>query len=167
MQVKIKKLNQAVNIPKYKTKGAAGFDLPSAEEVIIAPGESVGISTGLAFEIPEGYELQVRPRSGVSFKTKLRFSNTVGTVDYDYRGEVKIAFDNFYRSTSNMVNKLNLLDGTSIETNELYEEGTYLISLNDRIAQGVIKVVQQAEFVEVEELSDTERGTGGFGSTGV
>lgn len=138
--VKIKTINGA-NVPKYETAGAAGFDLASTEMSIIAPGETVLIGTGLFMEIPEGYELQIRPRSGMSVKTKLRVANSPGTIDSDYRGEIKIILTNH---------------GTDYRT----------INVGDRIAQGVLAPVYQARFVKVELMSETERGDGGFGSTG-
>ncbi|MEV2675606.1 deoxyuridine 5'-triphosphate nucleotidohydrolase, partial [Paenibacillus larvae] len=94
MEVKIKKLHPDAVIPEYATAGAAGFDLVALEDVIIEPGDVKTIRTGLAFEIPVGYELQIRPRSGVSLKTKLRQPNSVGTIDSDYRGEVQLMFEN-------------------------------------------------------------------------
>lgn len=106
------------------------------------PGETVLVGTGLSFEIPLGFELQVRPRSGMSLKTKLRVSNSPGTIDSDYRGEVKIIIDNIGHSP-------------------------YTVEIGDRIAQGVIAQAFQTVFEEVTELTDTERGAGGFGSSGV
>lgn len=146
MKIKIKKLNQDATIPMYATSGSAGFDFHSIEDVNIYPGQTIAIKTGLSFEIPTGYELQVRPRSGLSLKTNLRISNSPGTIDSDYRGEVCIIVDN--------------IDFSS-ETKASYE-----IKKGDRIAQGVICPIQQVEFEEVEELDRTERGESGFGSTG-
>ena len=94
MNIKVEKLYENVVLPEYKTSGAAAFDFESLVDVIINPNETKIIPTGLAFEIPEGYELQVRPRSGLSAKTKLRVSNSPGTIDSDYRGEVCIILDN-------------------------------------------------------------------------
>ena len=138
----IKKLNENAIIPRYQTSGAAGFDFHATERIIIMPGESVMVGTGLAFEIPAGLEIQVRPRSGMSAKTKIRVSNSPGTVDSDFRGEVRILLDN--------IGSL-----------------PYTVNIGDRIAQGVIANVLQTEFVEVEGFStETERGEGSFGSTG-
>lgn len=142
MNVNIKKLSELAVIPKYQTAGAAGFDFHSTEDKVIMPGETVLIGTGLSFQLPEYTELQVRPRSGMSLKTKLRVSNAPGTIDRDYTGEVKIILDNI---------------GVT----------PYTVKVGDRIAQGVLAPVLQASFVEVEELSDTARGAGGFGSSGV
>jgi len=127
-------------IPQYQTKGASGFDFHSIEEIEIKPKQTVLIPTGLAFKIPEGYEMQIRPRSGVSFKTGLRVVNSPGTLDSDYTGEAKIIMQN-----------------TGDET--------FLINFGDRIAQGVICPVIQVKFDETENLEETERGEKGFGST--
>lgn len=129
-------------LPEYKTSGAAAFDFESMIDIIINPNETKIIPTGLAFEIPDGYELQVRPRSGLSAKTKLRVSNSPGTIDSDYRGEVCIILDN------------------------ISSEESYTINKGERIAQGVISKVEKITFEEVENLSETERGEAGFGSTG-
>ncbi|PGL14358.1 dUTP diphosphatase [Bacillus cereus] len=145
LRVKIKRVKD-VELPKYAKPGDSGFDLVAAEDTIIWPGETKVVQTGLAFEIPPGYELQVRPRSGMTRNTKLRV--VLGTVDSGYRGEVGVLVDNNERPIS-----LNMKA-------HVIEKGT-------RIAQGVIVPVVTAHFVEVDELSDSERGKGGFGSTGV
>ena len=142
MNIKVKKLYKDVVLPEYKTSGAAAFDFESMIDIIINPNETKIIPTGLAFEIPDGYELQVRPRSGLSAKTKLRVSNSPGTIDSDYRGEVCIILDN------------------------ISSEEIYTINKGERIAQGVISKIEKITFEEVEELSETERGEAGFGSTG-
>jgi dUTP pyrophosphatase len=141
MKLKIKKLNSDAIIPAYQTKEAAGFDLHSIEDVIINPGERKLIGTGLAFEIEKGYEIQIRPRSGLAYKHGITVLNTPGTIDSDYRGEIKVLLINHAK--------------------EAFE-----IKKGDRIAQAVVAPVIQAEIIEVEKLSDTERGSGGFGSTG-
>ncbi|MEV2558564.1 dUTP diphosphatase [Paenibacillus larvae] len=151
MEVKIKKLHPDAVIPEYATAGAAGFDLVALEDVIIEPGDVKTIRTGLAFEIPVGYELQIRPRSGVSLKTKLRQPNSVGTIDSDYRGEVQLMFENTLTKLAHLNVKL----------------ASYLIQKGDRLAQGIIAPVERAKFTVVDELSDTTRGAGGFGHTGV
>lgn len=142
VNVKIKSLNENAVIPKYQTEGAAGFDFHSTDDKVIMPGETELIGTGLGFGIPNGLEIQVRPRSGLSAKTGLRVANSPGTVDMDFLGEVKIILTN---------------------TSHIPQH----IRKGDRIAQGVLCPVYQAEFVEVEELDSTERGIGAFGSTGV
>lgn len=142
MEVKIKKVRPHADIPQYATDGAAGFDLVAAEDVVISPDETKIVPTGIAVELPPGYEMQIRPRSGVSLKTKLRVANAPGTVDSDYRGEIGIIVDN-----------------TSDSETKVVKRGT-------RIAQGVIQRVERAEFVVCDELTETARGDGGFGSTG-
>ncbi|MEW9595785.1 dUTP diphosphatase [Bacillus toyonensis] len=144
LRVKIKRVKD-VKLPKYAKPSDSGFDLVAAEDTIIWPGETKVVPTGLAFEIPPGYELQVRPRSGMTRNTKLRV--VIGTVDSGYRGEVGVLVDN-------------------IEIPKVANMKAHVIERGTRIAQGVIAPVETAHFVEVNELSDSERGIGGFGSTG-
>jgi dUTP pyrophosphatase len=207
MQIRVKRLHPDAVIPKYVHIGDSGFDLYAIEDVIVEPGQTVKVRTGLSFEIPDGYELQIRPRSGVSAKTKLRVSNTPGTVDASYRGEVMVLVDNITpikynlhtdqpddeiiyelseqtawghyvtviderTAHSDVGNWLNTINGDKVfhpenDFGPRYLDGTYIIKKGDRIAQGVIVPVIRADIVEVDELSDTTRGTGGFGSTGV
>ena len=142
VKVLIKKLTETATIPQYQTEGAAGFDLHISEEYTLFPNEKVQLPTGLAMEIPEGYELQIRPRSGLSAKTGLLICNSPGTIDSDFRGEIKIIMKN---------------TGTKYQA----------FNIGDRIAQAVLAPVVQAEFKEVDKLSDTKRGNGAMGSTGV
>ena len=145
--IKIVKISHNAIIPKYKTNGSSGFDLHilvykgEGYATVVHPGKTELMRTGLAMQIPLGYELQIRPRSGLSLESKLRIANSPGTIDADYTGEIKIIVEN--------------IGDTPI-----------IIGHHDRIAQGVLCKVPQAEFVEVEELSETIRGQGGFGSTG-
>lgn len=162
LPVKIKRLSVDAVIPQYAREGDAGFDLVAVEDVIIEPGETALVPTGLAFELPQGYEMQVRPRSGVTLKTKLRVQ--LGTIDSGYRGEVGVIVDNVYRHGGCPRNWVLGVDGKPIERGE---EGTYIIRKGDRVAQAVIKPVEQATFIEVDSLSKTDRGEGGFGSSGV
>lgn len=167
LRVKIKRLKD-VELPKYAKPGDAGFDLVAAEDIIIEPGETKVIPTGLAFELPPGYEMQIRPRSGMSRKTKFRV--VLGTIDSGYRGEVGVIADNISMVEYASMPRFNagILAGDndfSITKPVKYE--VIEIKKGDRIAQGVIAPVETANFVEVDELSDSERGVGGFGSTGV
>lgn len=165
--VKIKRLHPDAVIPQYATELAAGFDLVAVEDVIIAPGETKLVPLGFAVEIPEGFEMQIRPRSGVTLKTKLRVGNSPGTVDGDFRGEVKVVVDNIREplSLDEYYEWPQYIDGTeAVGVNLL--SGEYIIRKGDRIAQGVIAPVYRADFIEVDELGETERGDGGFGSTG-
>ena len=139
--VKVKILNPDAIIPKYQTEEAAGFDLHSVEEKTVKAGEREVIKTGLAVALPKGYELQVRPRSGLALKNGITVLNTPGTVDSDYRGELVV-----------------ILFNTSKED--------FAVKKGERIAQAIIKEILQADFAVVEELDSTERGVGGFGSTG-
>ncbi|MFI8680370.1 dUTP diphosphatase [Bacillus thuringiensis] len=145
LRTKIKRVRD-VELPKYAKSGDSGFDLVAAEDTVIWPGETKVVPTGLAFEIPPGYELQVRPRSGMTRNTKLRV--VLGTVDSGYRGEVGVLVDN-------------------TEVPKAVNMQAHVIEKGTRIAQGVIAPVITAHFEEVDELSDSERGVDGFGSTGV
>ncbi|MES5896953.1 deoxyuridine 5'-triphosphate nucleotidohydrolase [Bacillus cereus group sp. RP43] len=156
LRVKIKRLKD-VELPRYAKPGDSGFDLVAAEDMIIKPGQTKVILTGLAFEILPGFELQVRPRSGISRKTHLKA--ILGTVDSGFRGEVGVIVQN----TSHLGNSIT--QGINEEYG-IYASVTYEVKKGDRIAQGVIAPVETAHFVEVDELSDSERGVGGFGSTG-
>jgi dUTP pyrophosphatase len=127
--------------PSYATDGAAGLDVVAAEDLILAPGQRHAVATGFAIAIPEGYEVQVRPRSGLALKHGITCLNTPGTIDEDYRGEVKVILANLGA--------------------EAFE-----VKRGERIAQLVPAVVTKAEFDEVASLDETHRGAGGFGSTG-
>jgi dUTP pyrophosphatase len=152
--VKIKKLHKDAVIPQYQTFGASGFDLHALEDITILPDHTLLVRTGLSFEVPKGYELQIRPRSGLSLKTHLRVANAPGTVDSDYRGEVCVI----------MTNTMEALDKDYTPDED--DRDIPKIKKGDRIAQGVICPVVQAEFEVVEELENTSRGSGAFGSTG-
>lgn len=132
-------------MPEYKTLGAVGADLRAClgvgEKIVIKPGESFLVPTGLALEIPSGFEVQIRPRSGLSAKTTLFIPNSPGTIDWDYRGEIKVILGNWGQAE------------------QVVEHG-------DRIAQMVVAKVAKANFVPAKTLTDSERGAGGFGSTG-
>ena len=143
MILKIQRLEHNKSVPEYKTKGAAGMDLCAAisEPVTLQPLERTLIPTGLKIELEHGYEAQIRPRSGMSIKHGITLVNCVGTIDEDYRGEVCVPVVNI--------------------SNE-----AYTIQPEERIAQMVIAKYEQAEINVVTVLSETERGTGGFGSTG-
>lgn len=130
--------------PLYKTSGAAGADVCAciSEKIVLKKGERILVPTGLFFEIPEGFEIQVRPRSGLAFKNGITVLNTPGTIDSDYRGELNVLLANF-------------------------GDDDFEIKNGDRIAQIIVAPVTLGDFVQVESLSETERGSGGFGSTGV
>ncbi|MCD2370942.1 deoxyuridine 5'-triphosphate nucleotidohydrolase [Bacillus sp. BS3(2021)] len=172
MNVNIKRLSPDAKIPQYAHASDACFDLVATEDVIIEPGETALVKTGLAFEIPEGYEMQIRPRSGITLKTKLRVQ--LGTVDAGYRGEVGVIVDNIARNTAKRrevdvdINcPLLHIDGAPSNLYVFNNNAIYKIRKGDRIAQAVIKPVEQAAFTEVTELGDSDRGAGGFGSSGV
>ena len=132
---------QGLPVPAYATRGAAGMDVVAAEDVDLTPGARAAIATGFALAIPEGYEVQVRPRSGLALRHGVTCLNTPGTIDYDYRGEVKVILANL---------------GTE----------PFPIRRGERIAQLVPAPVTRAEWREVDNLDETTRGHGGFGSTG-
>lgn len=127
--------------PAYATAHAAGMDIVAAEDLTLAPGARHAVATGFAIAIPEGYEVQVRPRSGLALKHGITCLNTPGTIDADYRGEVKVILANL-------------------------GDAPFAVTRGERIAQLVPAAVQRATFAEIAELDETVRGTGGFGSTG-
>jgi dUTP pyrophosphatase len=129
-------------LPAYATQGAAGMDVVAAEDLTLSPGARHAVATGFAMAIPHGYEVQVRPRSGLALKHGITCLNTPGTIDSDYRGEVKVILANLGSEP-------------------------FAITRGDRIAQLVVAPVQRGVFCEVENLDETARGSGGFGSTGV
>tara|TARA_Y100000996_G_scaffold405046_1_gene379770 strand:+ start:375 stop:812 length:438 start_codon:yes stop_codon:yes gene_type:complete len=143
VKILIKKLSKNVNLPKYETTGASGMDLSAflTNDVVIRPGNKAVIPTGLAVSIPKGYEIQIRPRSGLAAKNNLSILNTPGTIDSDYRGEIKIILINFGKEN-------------------------FIVKNKSRIAQMVLCPVSLGEIEEVDDLSNTDRGAGGFGSTG-
>jgi len=145
--MKVKVINKSgFELPKYETKNSAGLDLRVSEEIYknteyILAGERKLLKTGLFLEIPEGYEAQIRPRSGWALKHGITVLNSPGTIDADYRGEIGVILIN-------------------------HSNAPFRISYGDRIAQMVFDKVEQAIFEDVNDLSDTDRGQGGFGSTG-
>ncbi len=143
IRIELKRLphGEGLPLPAYATDGAAGMDVVAAEELTLAPGERAAVATGFAIAIPAGHEVQVRPRSGLAFKHGVTCLNTPGTIDSDYRGEVKVILANLGKAP-------------------------FEIARGDRIAQLVPAVVLRASLDEVAVLDDTSRGAGGFGSTG-
>jgi len=133
---------EGLPLPSYATPGAAGMDVVAAEDLDLLPGRRHAVATGFKVAIPHGYEIQVRPRSGLAFKHGISVPNAPGTIDSDYRGELKILLIN-------------------------HGSEPFAVRRGERIAQLVPAAVTQATFDEVEELCETERGAGGFGSTGV
>lgn len=143
VEVRIRRLPHGVglDLPHYATGGAAGMDVLSAEDLVLQPGMRHAVATGLSVAIPPGYEIQVRPRSGLALKHGISVPNTPGTIDSDYRGELKVIVIN-------------------------HGAEPFAIHRGDRIAQLVLAAVTQAAWREVAELDETQRGAGGFGSTG-
>lgn len=141
MKLKLKKLHPDARVPTYSTDGAAAFDLHTIESAIIVPRHAQVFGTGLAFELPPGHAVFIFSRSGDGFKRGLRLANGVGVIDSDYRGEVRVALHN---------------DSLTPR----------FVDAGERVAQALVLQVPEIEFEEVEELTDTERGAGGFGSTG-
>jgi len=162
VKVFVELCREGVVLPSYARPGDAGMDVCAAEEVIIRPGETVIVPTGLKLAIPEGYEIQVRPRSGISFKTPLRLSNSPGTIDAGYRDELGIIITNSSETSSSDKEKILRID------NKGNIKGTYKICKADRVAQIVLQVVPRMELMVVDSVKDigSNRG-GGFGSTGV
>ena len=143
VKVLVKKLNSKVKLPSYKTEGSSGMDLIAFVDkpIEIKPNNSALIPTGLSIAIPEDFEVQIRPRSGLAAKSNISVLNTPGTIDSDYRGELKIILFNH--------SKVN-----------------FTINNNDRVAQMILTPIFKIDFEEVDNLPDTVRGSGGFGSTG-
>ena len=144
VSVQVKRLNNGAGLPlpSYASDGAAGMDVCAAEGLTLKVGKRHAVATGLSFAIPHGFEVQVRPRSGLALKHGITCLNTPGTIDSDYRGEVKVILANL-------------------------GDEDFVIQRGDRVAQLVVAPVTHAAMVEVETLDDTARGAGGFGSTGV
>ena len=143
IKILIKRLSKEVSLPKYETSGSSGMDLSANidNNINIEPGETAVIPTGLALSIPSGFEVQIRPRSGLAAKKNISVLNTPGTIDSDYRGEIKVILINL-------------------------GQDSFKVEKGLRIAQMVVSPVVQAQLTEVNDLSDTARGKGGFGSTG-
>ena len=143
-EILIKRLSKDVSLPKYETEGSSGLDLAANidKQIKISPGKSQIIPTGLAVAIPKNFEIQIRPRSGLAAKSQISVLNTPGTIDADYRGELKVIL-------------INLSDKV------------FVVEKGLRIAQMVLSPVIKAKLKEVTELENTERGSGGFGSTGI
>ena len=142
MKLYFKKLEEDVTIPQFKTEGSAGMDVQSREDFILKPGHFKIVKTGLSCAVEPGYELQVRPRSGLAAKNGVTVLNTPGTIDSDYRGELKVIL-------------INLSDRD------------FVVNSGERIAQIIVSPVTVADFKITDSLSDTQRGEKGFGSTGV
>ena len=142
--IPVKRLDSAgdLPLPSYETSGSAGMDVRATEAATIPPGKRHLVGTGFAFAIPEGYEVQVRPRSGLALKKGVTVLNTPGTIDSDYRGEIKVILANL-------------------------GDEDFIVARADRIAQIVVAPVQRGNLIEVADLDETVRGAGGFGSTGV
>jgi len=142
-KILIKRLSKKVSLPKYETSGSSGMDLAANVDakIEINPGETAIIPTGLELSIPSGFEAQIRPRSGLAAKKKITVLNTPGTIDADYRGEVKVILINLSKNI-------------------------FSVEFGDRIAQMVICPIEQINLQEVDSLDNTKRGSGGFGSTG-
>ncbi len=143
VKVLVKKLNPKVQLPSYKTQGSSGMDLMAFVEspIKIPPNTSALVPTGISIAIPQDVEIQIRPRSGLAAKSNISVLNTPGTIDSDYRGELKIILFN-------------------------HGKKDFIVNNNDRVAQMVLMPVLKIDFEEVNELPDTIRGSGGFGSTG-
>lgn len=142
VEIKFLKLDNAAKIPIYASDEAAGFDFYALNSCVIKSGEVALISTGLSVEMPSGYEIQVRSRSGLALKHNIVVLNSPGTIDSDYRGELKIILMNFGKSD-------------------------FCVNSGDRIAQGVVNMLPKVTILEVDSINETKRGSGGFGSSGI
>ena len=142
-EILIKRLSKNINLPKYETEGASGMDLSANlnSNIKIYPGETSIIPTGISVSIPKNFEIQIRPRSGLAAKNQISVLNTPGTIDADYRGEIKVILINLSKKA-------------------------FVVEKGARIAQMVLSPIEKAKIKEVENLEKTGRGSGGFGSTG-
>ncbi len=165
LSVGFKRLNDDATIPTKAHATDSGFDLYASEDVIIEPGETKVIPTGIAVQLPEGYEAQVRPRSGVTTKTKLRVQ--LGTIDNGYAGDIGVIVDNISKGSGPYFRLPVTIEGTDVAGYGVFDVGTHLIRKGDRIAQLVVQPLPAVEAVEVFDVVETDRGGGGFGSTGV
>ena len=143
VKVLIKKLDKKVKLPEYKTTGSSGLDLTAfiEKKIVIKPGENALVPTGISIAIPEDTEVQIRPRSGLAAKNNISVLNTPGTIDSDYRGEIKVILFN-------------------------HGDKDFTVNNDDRIAQMILMPILKVDFETVETLPETIRGSGGFGSTG-
>lgn len=166
IQVPIEKCHEDAKIPVYANITDAGADLYAVEDIIINPGETVLIPTGLKVAIPRGYEIQVRPKSGRALKTKMRVANSPGTIDSGYRDELKVIIDNIEPPFKDI--KYHFDDNGKIIIDSILHGSSYSITKGDKFAQLVLSEVPKIDFVEVSDVSKFEgdRG-GGFGSTGI
>lgn len=169
MHIRVKKLDPNAKLPTRRTSNSAGYDLYALEEVEVKPGETVFIHTGLAMEIPEGYFGAIYAGPGLACKHNLRPANCVGIIDEDYKGEICVAIVNDAESVI-MSHRVLERHDNHFETVENLPaenaEGTYTIAAGERIAQIVIQSHEDIIFDVSDELSDSDRGEGGFGSTG-
>ena len=142
-EILIKRLSKNINLPKYETEGSSGMDLSANvnSQIKIEPGETSIIPTGISVSIPKNFEIQIRPRSGLAAKNQISVLNTPGTIDADYRGEIKVILINLSKKA-------------------------FIVERGTRIAQMVLSPIEKAKIKEVENLEKTSRDTGGFGSTG-
>jgi len=142
-KIQIKKLSNKALVPKYETSGSSGMDIAAhiKHDMVIVPGDKILVPTGFSLSIPRGYEIQIRPRSGLAAKKGITVLNTPGTIDSDYRGEIKVILIN-------------------------HSKNKFILKNGERIAQMVVCPVVQVSLEEVKELTETDRGISGFGSTG-
>lgn len=166
IQIPIEKCHDDAKIPVYANLTDAGADLYAIEDIVIAPGETVLVPTGLKVAIPRGYEIQVRPKSGRALKTKMRVANTPGTIDSGYRDEIKVIIDNIEPPFKDI--NYHFDDEGKVIIDFILHGSSYSISKGDKFAQLVLSEVPKMDFVEVESVSKyTGNRGGGFGSTGI
>lgn len=166
IQIGFKRLDESAIIPTKAHASDSGFDLYALEDTIIEPGETTVVPTGIAVKLPAGYETQVRPRSGVTAKTKLRVQ--LGTIDNDYRGDIGVIVDNIYDETTERFTCFELIDGSVTPARRHVMDGAYLVRAGDRIAQLVVQPLPPVKAYEIEgDMGSTTRGEKGFGSSGI
>lgn len=170
LTLEIKRLTPDAKLPTKAHADDSGFDIYAAEDVIVEPGDTVVVKTGIAVKLPPGHDAYIKPRSGVSTKTKLRVVSP--PIDVGYRGEIGVIVDNIatsplHNNPKNDSPYVTLINGNSLLTDVWRKEKTYLIRKGDRLAQLVVTPVALPQIIEVDELDETERGDSGYGASGV
>lgn len=177
MQLKIKRLTDTAVVPAKAHPSDACYDLSADEDIYLFPQHQHAVSTGLKFDIPEGYLVSIRPRSGISLKTPIRVANTPGTVDSNYKGEIKVILHNAAQLIDDATNNVYYdLKGTAyrMSREEMRQRkiqtlpwGTIKVSKGDRIAQFLVEQMIETEIMETEDVGESDRGETGFGASGV
>ena len=165
IQIPFEKLSEDIKIPQYAHFGDSGMDIFALDDYTIMPGETKLIPTGIKLQIPAGYEVQIRPKSGRALKTKLRVANTPATIDSSFRGEIQVIIENIEPPIKDIAYELN--DTGEIKITSILHGVPYYIQKGEKFAQLVLMSVPKANLIQVEKINETDRNEGGFGSTGL